>query len=507
MFDFMKNSMDVLYAQRGVYKEGTSPNEYDRNVWHYDPVNMATLAINPSVVSPTISYLFGEIKRGVDGNYYIPNMGRAVDKVHSYNGGSWNSNLSISDTLYKLSSSLPTQVYKIFDPSQAIDSYVRNIGNMDYELKDHLGNVRVVISDAKNITDQDASATITSSDLFTPEVLNSTDYYAFGMEMPGRKYQSSEAYRYGFNGKEKDNEVKGEGNSLDFGSRIHDPRLGRFLSVDPKVNSYPFMSPYCFAANNPIRLTDEDGEGPGDPLRLIFYGGAKKGGDNSAFEFAAKNVAGDYGGFSKDNMIGIKTAREIVTKINSQSASSIQSVDIFTHGGTNSLYTNDGSGMIAGNTSLYRSSWAQLFKGGATFNKGSAVIDEIDFNKFTNSAKIELHGCNTCDKESADDNIAADFSTRLFKAGKERAVVIGHTTPANPNIDGDNTTNSGQDYRHGERSVYHNGEILFTTKEKGRISGKTINSYLDKKAAASKNGDTYDGASEVYSKNKIKTKN
>jgi RHS repeat-associated protein len=50
--------------------------------------------------------------------------------------------------------------------------------------------------------------------------------------MPGRTFNSSE-YRYGFGGHEKDDEIKGEGNSLDFGARIYDPRLGRWLSVDP----------------------------------------------------------------------------------------------------------------------------------------------------------------------------------------------------------------------------------------------------------------------------------
>ncbi|MEZ2442984.1 RHS repeat-associated core domain-containing protein [Chitinophaga sp. RCC_12] len=46
-------------------------------------------------------------------------------------------------------------------------------------------------------------------------------------------------YRYGFNGKENDNEVKGEGNQQDYGMRIYDPRLGRFLSVDPLTKGYP----------------------------------------------------------------------------------------------------------------------------------------------------------------------------------------------------------------------------------------------------------------------------
>ena len=40
-------------------------------------------------------------------------------------------------------------------------------------------------------------------------------------------------YRYGFNGMEMDNEVKGTGNHIDFGARGYDSRIGRWLSVDP----------------------------------------------------------------------------------------------------------------------------------------------------------------------------------------------------------------------------------------------------------------------------------
>jgi RHS repeat-associated protein len=67
-------------------------------------------------------------------------------------------------------------------------------------------------------------------------------------------------YRYGFNGQEKDNEVKGVGNSLDFGARIYDSRLGRFLSLDPLAGKFPWQSPYIFAGNNPIFFIDENGE-------------------------------------------------------------------------------------------------------------------------------------------------------------------------------------------------------------------------------------------------------
>jgi RHS repeat-associated protein len=86
-------------------------------------------------------------------------------------------------------------------------------------------------------------------------------YYPFGMLMPGRKYTApSSSYRYGFVGKEMDNEVKGNGNQYDFGARIYDPRLGRFLSVDPKAAKYPFFTPYNYAYNNPIHFIDGDGE-------------------------------------------------------------------------------------------------------------------------------------------------------------------------------------------------------------------------------------------------------
>jgi hypothetical protein len=43
---------------------------------------------------------------------------------------------------------------------------------------------------------------------------------------------ASGGYRYGFQNQEKDNEVKGEGNSVNYKFRMHDPRVGRFFAVD-----------------------------------------------------------------------------------------------------------------------------------------------------------------------------------------------------------------------------------------------------------------------------------
>jgi len=54
--------------------------------------------------------------------------------------------------------------------------------------------------------------------------------------------------------------VKGGGNSYDFGARIYDPRLGRFMSIDPQSKRYPWNSPYNYAEDRPIDGIDENGE-------------------------------------------------------------------------------------------------------------------------------------------------------------------------------------------------------------------------------------------------------
>jgi RHS repeat-associated protein len=56
-----------------------------------------------------------------------------------------------------------------------------------------------------------------------------------------------------------DNETYGAGNEYDYGFRIYNPRLGKFLSVDPLTKSFPWYSPYHFAGNSPILNIDLDG--------------------------------------------------------------------------------------------------------------------------------------------------------------------------------------------------------------------------------------------------------
>jgi RHS repeat-associated protein len=78
------------------------------------------------------------------------------------------------------------------------------------------------------------------------------------MQEPGRKYSAGSGYRYGFNGKEKDTE-----NSIDdydFGERIYNSRISRWLSLDPMEIKYPNYSPYSYVVNNPLNYIDPSGE-------------------------------------------------------------------------------------------------------------------------------------------------------------------------------------------------------------------------------------------------------
>ncbi len=86
-----------------------------------------------------------------------------------------------------------------------------------------------------------------------------------GMAQPGRNWNDASGdYRYGYNGKEEDNEIKANstenGKSLDYGARWYDPRKARWDAVDPLEAKYPSFSPFIGIGNSPIILIDSDGE-------------------------------------------------------------------------------------------------------------------------------------------------------------------------------------------------------------------------------------------------------
>jgi RHS repeat-associated protein len=127
-----------------------------------------------------------------------------------------------------------------------------------YELTDWLGNVRVVITN-KKIPLQSAPLR------YRPDVVSVTDYYAFGSEVRERTYEKLN-YDYSFNGKEKDDEVFSiSGTFQNYGMRMYDTRIARFISEDPISFNYPWYTPYQFAGNKPIQFIDLDGLEEADP--------------------------------------------------------------------------------------------------------------------------------------------------------------------------------------------------------------------------------------------------
>lgn len=161
----------------------------------------------------------------------------------------------------------PVLEFKPGDQKVHSDLYTRTVGLKNYELKDHLDDVRAVISDVKlSALDQSNNPVVSS---FAADLKSVNDYYPFGMLMPERTYQSpllggvgSKSYRYGFNGLEQDPEVKGAGNSYTTQFRQYDPRLGRWLSLDPEMKKYSGLSPFNAYLNDPVNLIDPKGQDP-----------------------------------------------------------------------------------------------------------------------------------------------------------------------------------------------------------------------------------------------------
>ncbi len=123
----------------------------------------------------------------------------------------------------------------------------------EYFISDHLGNVR---------------ATIGSDESGNLALLQTTDYYPFGLTMAnGNKADADQPYQYG--GKEWQNNTQ----VYDFHARQYNPVLGRWFNLDPLMEKYYGISPYNYCANNPMNYIDPDGmewEDPDDGDRLVL---------------------------------------------------------------------------------------------------------------------------------------------------------------------------------------------------------------------------------------------
>ena len=113
-----------------------------------------------------------------------------------------------------------------------------------YELTNHLGNVMAVISDEASTTDE-------------PTVVSLSDYYPYGMTVPGRNWNSGD-YRFSYTGHEKEEDLASGVYTTEY--RLLDTRLGRWLSVDPMFDKYPNESSYNYCGGNSVLMIDPKGK-------------------------------------------------------------------------------------------------------------------------------------------------------------------------------------------------------------------------------------------------------
>ncbi|WP_343522276.1 RHS repeat-associated core domain-containing protein [Pedobacter sp.] len=261
----LNNRLAAINDAAGV----TNGNDIGNNSYTYDEIgNLKTDAAEG--ISNIDWSIYGKIKSisknsgGI--NYTYDPSGNRVSKLYNnittyYVRDAQGNSLAVYDNAGNTSNWREQQLYGssrlgMWKPNLNLatangSSIWNSYGLKFFELSNHLGNVTAVVSDNR----------LQTGNTYEPDVINSNDYYAFGGQMPGRDFTNpgAQAYRYGFNGKENDNEVKGTGNQQDYGMRIYDPRIAKFLSVDPLQKQYPELTPYQFASNTPIQAIDLDG--------------------------------------------------------------------------------------------------------------------------------------------------------------------------------------------------------------------------------------------------------
>jgi RHS repeat-associated protein len=170
------------------------------------------------------------------------------------------------------------------------------------------------------------------------------------------------AYCFAFNGKEIDDDQEwGPGQTnYDYGFRIYNPGIARWLSIDPLTQQYISFSPYNYVLGNPLVFIDPDGRSVDDVI--------VRGRDAEGAVAELQKVVGDELTLSLDTETGkvTYTIGEEGAKLSKESRKLKEALD-------------DGSiDVIISTRSSYLTSSGARFNGGAFL--GNEVSEDSDGN-------------------------------------------------------------------------------------------------------------------------------
>lgn len=200
---------------------------------------------------------------------------------------------------------------------RALYNDVEEPWSVNYYITDHLGSVRAV-TDAEG------------------EVLDTFDYMPYGSEISSRSRATTD---YRFTGKERQSMVN---NSIYDSFARFQNTYGRFMSIDPKAESFYHISPYAYCAGDPVNLVDPDGE----KIKVIA--------NNE--EHYWREYKGEWGFYNEDNKLYsgdnefVKAASEALTHLMIYSSTGFELVEYLSnHISVIQLLNTPKSGWLNGN--------------------------------------------------------------------------------------------------------------------------------------------------------------
>ena len=242
-FEYKPNSNQINKVNDSI----TSALGHDKHfingstsAYAYDANGNATFVPNKN---STITYNFLNLPSRVT------IAGQNIDYLYDATGSKMKKTLGSQVSYYQGSVlKVDGQTMVLTGEGRMVYNTTSHLWEYEYDLKDHLGNTRISFS-----TDQDQLS-----------LLQTKDYYPFGMEM-ANNHLNSPATKFLYNGKELQDECGLDW--YDYGARFYDPMLARFHTIDALADTFSYQTPYAYAINNPVRYIDWMGMAPGDPFK------------------------------------------------------------------------------------------------------------------------------------------------------------------------------------------------------------------------------------------------